>query len=208
MTKYKKIIIPLIFITTMVVVSGCAKKQISNSQPAATSSAEQNATTSEEIYTNNNYQFQIKYPKNWYLYDCSDRSYFGISPSLYVHISDNQKDDCNEKGGKVNIIISNKDNFYDYTEYKDLKINNFKIGEIIARDISGLSIGKDPEGNIFSPEKYLFVRLFIVPVLNKYIIISYGRLPDENSRPVYEYITYENQDDIYYAIVNSFKFIK
>ncbi len=89
--------------------------------PESTNSAE---TTNWKTYTNTDYGFSFQYPSSLYLFDCS-KDFYEVKP-LYVHLSDNAKDDCNTtyKAFLSSINVSVVKNFDKNKDYPIVKLNN------------------------------------------------------------------------------------
>ncbi len=162
-------------------------------------------TSNWKIYRNEEYEFEVKYPEWWYIFDCASQ-YFA---SLRVYISDNQSDNCNTKGGRINIVMYNKDqiNFYkNYDFYEDKEI---KIDSKIIKQVNGYYEVKGGEGESLPPKPMQKARLTFIPYNDKYITISYNELFEiEEGFDNFGFKIDKDYNNIYDKLISSFEFLE
>ena len=208
----QKIIILLLFL--LVLLLACVKKEDVVSvlaTPDYKNTTKQANINDQQKYHNNDYSFEIKYPKNWHLYDCSD-SYFSVDgQSLMVFLSSNENINCGTRWQqrRVDITISKKEELFRYAknetyEEKEISVNDLSVKQhLVNHEIL------DDEGRRMKIRPIMRRIITFIPFEDKFIILSYNEiyqfLGDLSNKPE-DLIPQENFESIYDEIVDSFKF--
>ncbi|MFH1745343.1 MAG: hypothetical protein ABH881_04245 [bacterium] len=196
----KKIIILTLLIAVVAVVSGCVKKEV---KPVVDNSP--NISTSDwQAYRNEEFEFEFKYPNSWYIFNCSDQ----YSTFLKLYASDNQNDNCNTKGGRINITLHSQEQINFYKNYDYYENTEIKIDNKIVKQVNGYYEIKGGEGESLPPKPMQKIKLSFIPYYDNYITISYNEIfKIKKGVENRGFKIDKDYNDIYDAILNSFKFI-
>jgi len=157
-------------------------------------------------YRNEEYGFEVKYPREWEIKDCLWNK--NIFYSLFLE---------NGKACPTTPLFSNKI-FFSYHKNNELincdedknnycEIKEVKIDNIIAKQIIREYKIKDDEGNILHKKSKESIQTTIIPYNNIYIYIHYNYIfnmannLDNNEKIISNYIS------IYNIIISNLKFI-
>ncbi|MFA5318041.1 MAG: hypothetical protein WC323_01000 [Patescibacteria group bacterium] len=157
-------------------------------------------------YRNEEYGFEVRYPKEWYLYNCS-KEY----NSLYVFMSDEKNNaGCNTNRGRINIMNTKNDytkstvylNKNSKYEVKDVVIGNLKLKQV---DGSFEIVGGEGE-QILSEPQMRMIETYI-PNNNEFINFTYYELFSlKEGVDHYSFKIDQDLSNIYMRVLSTFHF--